>query len=162
MKISQKALRLVWILILIRIFFYFFSLEFSNADMQIFMRIGFNALIVSVFCFFLFANIFTEKSINLFIKVLLSVISITFCGLILMIFSFFGFMCNEINGEDYYVSKDGQSTIKSKVFDCGATTATKLSDYKLKKVTKIGQYFDWITNVDTTNIDKREWIKVKF
>ena len=52
MKISQMALRIVLILIFLRIFFYFLPLEFSNTDAQVFMRIGFNALIIVVFFIF--------------------------------------------------------------------------------------------------------------
>jgi hypothetical protein len=161
MKISQMALRIVLILIFLRIFFYFLPLEFSNTDAQVFMRIGFNALIIVVFFIFFIMKIIIDKSINLFIKVLLSITSITIFGLGLMLFSFLGFMCNEVNGDNYYVRNDGQSMIKSRVFDCGATTNTEPSDYKLKKVTKIGQYFNWVTSTDTTNIDKNEWAKVK-
>jgi hypothetical protein len=70
-------------------------------------------------------------------------------------------MCGETTREVYFENKKHPSTkIVRRSFGCGATDSSP-DVIRLRKVVRLTSYLIWVTNIDTTQINKSEWIRVK-
>ena len=94
----------------------------------------------------------------------LKIIFICLSGLYFLYAIFFSFgnsFCGNITDKTLYLKRNANSSkIIVRHFDCGATDSGP-ADFKIVKVVDIFSIFDFVTKVDTTNIDKTVWIKVE-
>lgn len=143
----------------LRLLGYFLPIEFVNAEVQNFTRLGINCLVSIAFFLFIISQVLDKRDPNLFTKIFTS-ITMAIIGVLVTTFVLSaGFMCNEVKGNSYFVSKNGESEIQSRAFDCGATTQISRSDYELVTVTKFGTYLQFVTKADTTQLEQDEWKK---
>ena len=95
-------------------------------------------------------------------KIIKSIVTIIIAGwtAFIILISMFD-MCSWTNRQVLYMHKnDSNIKIIVKDFECGATDSGELLTgvYQVQTITK---YFIRSTKIDTTEIDKSEWIKVK-
>lgn len=87
----------------------------------------------------------------------IGVFTIFFC------YSFVSFgisMCDTVTGETLFIKNSSSSKIVERDFGCGATDSSPAT-VTIAKQTEILSLFWYYTRIDTTTLNKSEWIRVK-
>jgi|GEM_PF-6894675 len=137
---SQVTFRLVFILLVaVKLITSISSLEFIDPNLHLIFHVILDFLIFISFCLIFFKPYFA---------LLFSVP--------LLILSFFtGVFYLRSDEKPYFINKNRLSEIRVQKYEI------ELIEKRLIKVTKLNNYFQWVTKTDTTNLSENEWIRIK-
>jgi hypothetical protein len=82
---------------------------------------------------------------------------IYFCIILISVFSN---LCSETTGEVLFEKKGDPSTkVVMRYFGCGAVDSTPETPY-IRRIKEIAHLFIWVSDVDTSKLDKTEWKRI--
>jgi hypothetical protein len=87
-------------------------------------------------------------------------ILITACVLFVMVITLFGGMCQWTDNATIFIHRhDERKTVIVRALGCGAWDSSA-PVYRTVVVSDLGPWFNVVTAVDTTSLDRSEWVKV--
>ena len=167
--ILQKILKIVrWTSIIFLCFFglitilkIFSPLEFANDNSEYtFIIIGFYGFPIAVSVLILTGMIKRRHSLGFIItKIVLAIVG--YVGSVFVItIMLFAAMCGWTTDKVFFENKQNPSTkIVQRRFGCGAGDSSPAT-IKVFKIREISSDFIWATKIDTTKIDKSEWVRI--
>jgi hypothetical protein len=154
--IFKGSIMLIILIIAVSIIGHFLPLEFTNDHIQeCFEQFRFYALPILILLT-LFGTLNRQDTSAKILKIV-ATITASFFTLVILFFSAFSGMCRWTNGDILFQNKtDKRVSIILREFGCGATDSGSPT-YKVCKVEMIAPGLMWISNVDTTKLNKNMW-----
>jgi len=169
-KTVQKFLRIVhWTSILCLCFWIlvpilglFIPLEFANSHTEdTYIKIRFYGFPIAATLLILTGMIKRKHTLCLIVTKIILATCIAVFSFFVMIIVLFGSMCAWTTDKVFFENKRNPSIkIVQRSFGCGATDSTPAT-IKVFKIREITSDLIWVTEIDTTQIDKSEWIRIE-
>ncbi len=159
--VSWTSIVLLSIWILTPIFGTFLPLEFSNNHYEyIYDSIRFFGIPIAIFLLLL-GTIKKEDTSRIIVTKAFTAIGISAFAVFIMFMTVFAGMCDTTTHKVFFENKQRPSTkIVQRSFGCGATDSSPAT-MKVSQIREITPYLIWVTSVDTNQIDKSEWNRIK-
>jgi hypothetical protein len=159
--VSWTSIVLLFIWILTPIFGTFIPLEFSNNHYEyIYDSIRFFGIPIAIFLILVGTIKRIDTSGIIATKIFTAMIISAFAVFIMFMTVFAG-MCDDTTDKVFFENKQRPSTkIVQRSFGCGATDSSPAT-MKVSQIREITPYLIWVTSVDTNQIDKSEWNRIK-
>jgi len=141
----------------------FLPLEFANHDSEmIYIKIRFYWFIISAVLLILTGVIERKHTLNLIITKIILSFGIVGFSIFVTMGIIIGSVCGWTVDDKVFFENKQNSSIKiiMRNYDCGALDSS-YPDFRPYKVRKISDNFNWATKIDTTKINRNEWIRIE-
>ena len=148
--------------VLIPILGNFIPLEFANKNSEhIYEMIRFYGLPIAAALLILTGMIKRKHTLSIIVTKIILTIFVAVFSFYISVIDLFGNMCSSTTHKVFFENKQNPSIkIVQRSYGCGAIDSSP-SVPLVFKVREITSNLIWVTDIDTTQIDKSEWIRIE-